>query len=64
MWRILSPWTKPPHAVQGRVPIALEYSLHEFHLHVMARAQELRNVTLACREIGVACRLFCCWPKH
>jgi hypothetical protein len=46
------------------VPIALEDSLHGFHRHVTPRAQKLRNVTLACREFGVACSLFCCWRKH
>jgi len=44
--------------------MTLEDSIHAFRLRVMARAQELRNVTRACREFGVSRTLFYRWRKR
>jgi len=41
--------------------MTLEDSIHAFRLRVMARAQELRNVTQACREFGISRSLFYRW---
>jgi transposase InsO family protein len=44
--------------------MTLEDSIHAFRLRVMARAQELRNVTRACREFGISRTLFYRWRKR
>jgi transposase InsO family protein len=44
--------------------MTLEDSIHAFRLRVMARAQELRNVTRACREFGISRSLFYRWRKR
>jgi len=44
--------------------MTLEDSIHAFRLRVMARAQELHNVTRACREFGISRTLFYRWRKR
>jgi transposase InsO family protein len=44
--------------------MTLEDSIHAFRLRVMARAQELGNVTQACREFGISRTLFYRWRKR
>ena len=44
--------------------MTLEDSIHGFRLRVMARAQELHNITRACREFGISRTLFYRWRKR
>jgi transposase-like protein len=44
--------------------MTLEDSVHSFRLRVMARAQELGNMTQACREFGISRALFYRWRKR
>lgn len=44
--------------------MTLEDSVHAFRLRLMARAQALRNVSKACREVGVSRTLFYRWRKR
>jgi transposase InsO family protein len=43
--------------------MTLEDSIHAFRLRVMVRAQELHNVSRACREFGISRTLFYRWRK-
>jgi len=44
--------------------MTLEDSIHAFRLRVMIRAQELHNVSRACREFGISRTLFYRWRKR
>ena len=44
--------------------MTLEDSVHAFRLRLMARAQELANVSKACREFGVSRTLFYRWRER
>jgi transposase InsO family protein len=44
--------------------MTLEDSIHAFRLRVMVRAQELHNVSRACREFGISRTLFYRWRKR
>jgi len=44
--------------------MTLEDSIHAFRLRIMARAQELHNVTRACREFGISRTVFYRWRKR
>jgi len=44
--------------------MTLEDSMHAFRLRVMARAQEMRDVSQACREFGISRSLFYRWRER
>ncbi len=44
--------------------MTLEDSIHGIRLRVMSRAQELDNVSRACREFGISRTLFYRWRKR
>jgi len=44
--------------------MTLDDSIHAFRLRVMLRAQELHNVSQACREFGISRTLFYRWRKR
>ncbi len=44
--------------------MTLDDSIHALRLHMMHRAQELGNVSQACREIGISRSLFYRWRKR
>ena len=44
--------------------MTLEDSILAFRLRVMARAEELKNVTAACRELGISRTLFYRWRRR
>jgi len=44
--------------------MTLNDSIHGLRLHVMSRAQELGNVSRACREVGISRSLFYRWRKR
>jgi transposase InsO family protein len=44
--------------------MTLDASVHAFRLRVMARAQALRNVSRACREVGISRSLFYRWRQR
>jgi len=44
--------------------MTLEDSIHAFRLRVMTRAQELHNVSQACREFGISRTLFYRWRER
>jgi transposase InsO family protein len=44
--------------------MTLDDSIHAFRLRVMVRAQELHNVSRACREFGISRTLFYRWRKR
>ena len=41
--------------------MTLEDKVHAFRLHVLQRAEELSNVSAACREAGISRTLFYRW---
>lgn len=43
--------------------MTLEDSVHAFRLHALHRAQELGNVSAACRELGISRTLFYRWKR-
>lgn len=43
--------------------MTLEDSVHAFRLHALQRAQELGNVSAACRELGISRTLFYRWKR-
>ena len=47
----------------GGSPMTLEDKVHAL-LHVLHRAEELGNVSVACREAGISRTLFCRWKKR
>ncbi len=44
--------------------MTLEDSVHVFRLRVLQRAEELGNVSAACREAGISRTLFYRWKKR
>ena len=44
--------------------MTLEDTIHRVRLRVMARAQELGNVSQACREAGISRTLFYRWRQR
>ena len=44
--------------------MTLEDKVHGFLLHPLRRAEELRNVSAACRELGISRTVFDRWKKH
>ena len=54
MSRILPLAQSPLMRRRGGAAMTLEDSMHAFGLRVMVRAQELGNVTRACREFGAS----------
>jgi len=44
--------------------MTLEDKVHAFRLHVLQRAEELGNVSAACREVGISRTLFYRWKKR
>ena len=44
--------------------MTLEDKVHAFRLRVLQRAEELGNVSAACREAGISRTLFCRWKKR
>jgi len=44
--------------------MTLEDKVHAFRLHVLQRAEELGNVSAACRETGISRTLFYRWKKR
>jgi len=44
--------------------MTLEDKGHAFRLHVLQRAEELGNVSAACREVGISRTLFYRWKKR
>jgi transposase InsO family protein len=44
--------------------MTLEDKVHAFRLRVLHRAQELGNVSAACREAGISRTLYCRWKKR
>ena len=44
--------------------MTLEDKVHAFRLHVLQRAQELGNVSAACREAGISRTLYYRWKKR
>jgi len=44
--------------------MTLEDKVHAFRLHVLQRAEELGNVSAACREAGISRTLFYRWKKR
>lgn len=44
--------------------MTLEDKVHAFRLHVLQRAEELSNVSAACREAGISRTLFYRWKKR
>jgi len=44
--------------------MTLEDKVHAFRLHVMQRAEELGNVSAACREAGISRTLFYRWKRR
>jgi len=44
--------------------MTLEDKVHAFRLHVLQRAQDLGNVSAACREAGISRTLFYRWKKR
>ena len=44
--------------------MTLEDKVHAFRLHVLQRAEELRNISAACREAGISRTLFYRWKKR
>ena len=42
----------------------LEDKVQPLHLHVLQRAKQLGNVSVACREVGISRTLRDCWKKR
>ena len=44
--------------------MTLEDKVHAFRLHVLRRAEELGNVSAACRETGISRTMYYRWRKR
>lgn len=44
--------------------MTLEDRVYAFRLHALRRAEELGNVTAACRELGISRTVFYRWKKR
>jgi len=44
--------------------MTLEDKVHAFRLHVLRRAEELGNVSAACRELGISRTVFYRWKQR
>ena len=44
--------------------MTLEDKVHGFRLHALRRAEELGNVSAACRELGISRTVFYRWKKR